>query len=146
MLHHFRRLVTWTNSISLTKISQRSDLWLNEGFATWIQYVSIDKCFPQWSAWNYFPIEIQSNAYDYDCFVNSHPIQTTGVIGPQDLYDIFNDITYSKGACVIRMLEQYVGGEGEAFRKAMRSYFQKFAYKNTITKDLWECFENENTA
>ena len=67
------------------------------------------------------------------------------MIGPQELPDIFNDITYSKGACVIRMLEQYVGGEGEAFRKAMRNYFQKFAYKNAITKDLWECFENENT-
>ena len=122
---------------------ERSDLWLNEGFATWIQYASIDKCFPDMSAWNYYPIEALTDAYDYDSLSStSHPIQMMKIIAPNDLPDIFDDISYSKSSCVIRMLEEYMGAN--AFRHGLRKYFQKFAFKNTTTKDLWECLETTN--
>jgi len=121
----------------------RSDLWLNEGFATWIQYASIDKCFPEWSIWNYYPIEILTDAYDYDSLKASHPIEMKKIIGPNDLPNIFDDISYSKSSCVIRMLEAYMSED--VFRQGLRNYFQKFSYRNTTTKDLWESFEfNEN--
>ena len=92
------------------------------------------------SAWNYYPIEVLTDAYDYDSLSStSHPIQMMKIIAPNDLPDIFDDISYSKSSCVIRMLEEYMGAN--AFRHGLRKYFQKFAFKNTTTNDLWECLE-----
>jgi aminopeptidase 2 len=95
------------------------------------------------SVWNYYPIEVLTDAYEYDSLSStSHPIQMMKVIAPNDLPDIFNDITYSKSSCVIRMLEEYMGAS--TFKHGLRKYFQKFAFKNTTTKDLWECLETTN--
>ena len=114
--------------------NKRTDLWLNEGFATWIQYLSIDKCFPEWNVWSFYPTEIIGEALDFDSLRNSHPVQMR-VCSPGDLPEIFDSISYCKGSCIIRMLNCMMGDE--AFRDALRGYFQKFQYKNTITQDLW---------
>ena len=54
---------------------------------------------------------------------------------PEELNDIFDSISYGKGSCVIRMLNNYIGEEN--FIRGLRSYLAKYKYKNAVTNDLW---------
>lgn len=122
----FGNLVTmewWTN------------LWLNEGFASWIEYLCVDHCFPEFDIWTQFVYQDLGRALELDALHTSHPIEVP-VGEPSEIDEIFDAISYSKGASVIRMLHNYIGDED--FRKGMGSYLTKFAYKNTITEDLWD--------
>ena len=69
-----------------------------------------------------------------DSLVSTHPIEVD-VHHPDEVAEIFDVISYSKGSAVIRMLEQYMGPE--CFRKGMVSYLNKYKYRNTSTDDLW---------
>ena len=113
-------------------------MWLNEGFATWIEYLSVSKCLPHWNIWGYHANEHLYRAFQLDSLHSTHPIEVE-VKSPEDLNDIFDSISYSKGSCVIRMLNDYLGDE--AFVKGLRSYFERFKYKNASTSDLWDEFD-----
>ncbi|PSN57011.1 Puromycin-sensitive aminopeptidase [Blattella germanica] len=58
---------------------------------------------------------------------------------PSEIDEIFDDISYNKGASVIRMLHKYIGDED--FRKGMNLYLTRHQYKNTFTEDLWSALE-----
>lgn len=63
-------------------------------------------------------------------------ISSTASLGhPAEIDEIFDDISYSKGSSVIRMLHDYIGDE--AFRKGLHNYLTEYSYKNTITENLW---------
>jgi len=111
-------------------------LWLNEGFASWIEYLCVDHCFPHYDIWTQFATTDFTRALELDALHNSHPIEVE-VGHPSEVDEIFDAISYSKGASVIRMLHDYIGDED--FRKGMHAYLTKHAYKNTFTEDLWEC-------
>uniref|UniRef100_A0A3P8ZUA0 Aminopeptidase n=1 Tax=Esox lucius TaxID=8010 RepID=A0A3P8ZUA0_ESOLU len=113
-------------------------LWLNEGFASWIEYLCVDHCFPEYDIWTQFVSADYTRALDLDALDNSHPIEVN-VGHPSEVDEIFDAISYSKGASVIRMLHNYIGDED--FRKGMHSYLLKFQHKNAATEDLWDCLE-----
>uniref|UniRef100_A0A674F5F0 Aminopeptidase n=1 Tax=Salmo trutta TaxID=8032 RepID=A0A674F5F0_SALTR len=113
-------------------------LWLNEGFASWIEYLCVDHCFPDYDIWTQFVSADYTRALDLDALDNSHPIEVN-VGHPSEVDEIFDAISYSKGASVIRMLHNYIGDED--FRKGMHSYLLKFQHKNAATEDLWDCLE-----
>ncbi len=115
-----------------------NDLWLNEGFASWIEYKPIDKIFPQWDLWTQFFYFDMMSAFSLDSLKSSHKIEVE-VINPNELSEIFDAISYSKGASIIRMIEQYLGEE--TFRKGLQDYLNRFKYKNAETNDLWSCLE-----
>jgi len=109
------------------------DLWLNEGFASWMENKATDHFHPEWKMW----LQTQSGqqaAMRLDARTGTHPIIT-------EIPDVFaastafDDITYQKGQAVIRMLEDYVGED--AFRTGVRNYMAKHAYGNTVTEDFW---------
>lgn len=110
-------------------------LWLNEGFASWIEYLCVDHCFPQYDIWTQFATSDFTRALELDALRNSHPIEVA-VGHPSEVDEIFDAISYSKGASVIRMLHDYIGDED--YRKGMNSYLTKHQYNNTFTEDLWE--------
>ncbi|XP_048758250.1 puromycin-sensitive aminopeptidase-like isoform X2 [Ostrea edulis] len=110
-------------------------LWLNEGFASWIEYLCVDHCFPEFDIWTQFVNSDLGRALEMDALHNSHAIEIP-VGHPDEVDEIFDAISYSKGASVIRMLHDYVGDE--SFRKGMNQYLTKFKYKNAVTEDLWE--------
>ena len=110
-------------------------LWLNEGFASWIEYLCVDECFPEYDIWTQFVTHDLIRALDLDAMSNSHAIEVP-VGHPDEIDEIFDAISYSKGSSVIRMLHAYIGDE--AFRAGMHNYLSKHAYKNTFTEDLWE--------
>ena len=73
-------------------------------------------------------------ALELDALENSHPIEVE-VGHPSEVDEIFDNISYNKGASVIRMLHNYIGND--AFRKGMNAYLTQHSYKNTQTEDLW---------
>ncbi len=115
-----------------------TDLWLNEGFASWIEYLAVDYIFPEWKMWTQFIIDEQQQALKLDALENTHPIEVP-VSHPDEIRSIFDAISYSKGASTIHMLHSYVGAD--AFQTGLRYYLKKHSYGNTDTKDLWDAME-----
>lgn len=115
-----------------------TDLWLNEGFASWIEYLAVDKLFPDWDMWTQFIASEQQAAFKLDALDNTHPIEVP-INHPDEIRSIFDAISYQKGASVIHMLYGYLGAED--FRKGLRQYLKEHAYKNTSTNDLWSALE-----
>ncbi|ESO01139.1 hypothetical protein HELRODRAFT_175168 [Helobdella robusta] len=113
-------------------------LWLNEGFASWIEYLCVDHCFPEFDIWTQFASSDFSEALNLDALKNSHPIEVA-VGHPSEIDEIFDSISYCKGASVIRMLHDYIGDRD--YRAGMHAYLSKHQYKNTFTEDLWESLE-----
>jgi aminopeptidase N len=115
-----------------------TDLWLNEGFASWIEYLAIDHLFPEWDMWTQFVVDEQQSAMKLDALDNTHPIEVQ--IGhPDEIRTIFDAISYNKGASVIHMLHGYLNAKD--FRDGLRHYLKQHAYKNTDTMDLWQALE-----
>jgi puromycin-sensitive aminopeptidase len=115
-----------------------TDLWLNEGFASWIEYLAVDHLFPEWEMWTQFNVDEQQQALKLDALEHTHPIEVT-VNHPDEIRSIFDAISYSKGASVIHMLHEYLGADD--FRNGLRHYLETHAYKNTDTVDLWASLE-----
>jgi len=113
-------------------------LWLNEGFASWIEYLCVDYCFPKWDIWTQFVASDYTRALELDALRSSHPIEVP-VGHPSEVDEIFDEISYNKGACIIRMLNDFIGDE--AFRAGLNKYLTKHAYSNTQTEDLWQELE-----
>nr|CAB3264421.1 puromycin-sensitive aminopeptidase-like [Phallusia mammillata] len=110
-------------------------LWLNEGFASFMEYLATDHCHPKFDIWTQFITHDLVRAMDLDALDNSHPIEIP-VGHPDEVDEIFDIISYSKGASVIRMLHNWIGDS--SFQKGMNLYLNKHAYKNAFTEDLWE--------
>jgi len=113
-------------------------LWLNEGFASYIEYLAVDKLFPRWDIWTQFSTNELGTALRLDALANTHPIEVE-VHHPDEIGEIFDEVSYSKGASVIRMLADYLGEKD--FRDGLRYYLKKHSYKNTKTLHLWQAFE-----
>ncbi|XP_077968024.1 puromycin-sensitive aminopeptidase-like [Styela clava] len=110
-------------------------LWLNEGFASFMEYLATDHCHPKFDIWTQFVSHDYMRGIDLDALDNSHPIEVP-VGHPEEIDEIFDAISYSKGASVIRMLHNWIGDEN--FRKGMHNYLKQHAYKNAFTEDLWD--------
>jgi puromycin-sensitive aminopeptidase len=111
------------------------DLWLNEGFASWMEVFAEDKLFPDWQLWTEFASSNLSYAMDLDSLASTHPIQVE-VDDPRGLDEIFDAVSYAKGASIINMLHHYIGDD--AFRQGLQNYLKKFSHRNATTHDLWQ--------
>lgn len=119
---------------NLVTMAWWNDLWLNESFASWVETLAADKFFPEWRYWSVFSSTLGSYALELDSLVNSHPIEVE-VTDPAALDEIFDGISYWKGAYIIRMLEEYLGPE--IFRSGLRQYLRQYAFGSAVTGDLW---------
>lgn len=115
-----------------------TDLWLNEGFASYMENLCIDELYPQWHVWDQYLSDRYALALRLDSLSNSHPIEVE-VHHPDEIGEIFDMVSYAKGSAVIRMLAEYLGHD--KFRDGLRYYLNKHSYKNTKTVDLWNSFE-----
>jgi len=114
------------------------NLWLNEGFASWMQVKAAEHFYPQWQTW------LNSNgqkqyAMTLDARRTSHPIQQP-VADESEAMAAFDGITYNKGQALIRMLESYLGDQ--VFADGIRHYMAAHAYGNSTTADLWQALES----
>ncbi len=115
-----------------------TDLWLNEGFASYMENLCVDHMFPDWYIWDLYVSDRYALALRLDALSNSHPIEVK-VNHPDEISEIFDMVSYAKGSAVIRMLAEYLGDD--KFRDGLRHYLNKHSYKNTNTVDLWDSFE-----
>ena len=111
------------------------DLWLNEGFASWMESTGTDHFNEDWKNWLQSEFDLQ-RAMQQDAKRTTHPIVQPVVSVEQAAFD---DITYRKGRAVIRMVESYIGPP--AFQAGVQAYMKRYAYKNTVTDNLWDELE-----
>jgi len=111
-----------------------NDLWLNESFATFMAYKAVDHFFPDWNMWEDFIGEETESAFTDDSIKSTHPIEVY-VKDPNQIEEIFDAISYSKGGSILRMIEGYLGEA--AFRKGVSDYLSKHKYSNATSGDLW---------
>ncbi|XP_053689545.1 glutamyl aminopeptidase [Sabethes cyaneus] len=112
-----------------------NELWLNEGFASYIEYKGVDSAYPEWGIMEQFTIDNLHGVLTLDATIGSHPI-VVKVETPNQITEIFDTITYSKGASVIRMLEDFVGEQ--VFKAGVTAYLNKLKYGNGVSEDLME--------
>lgn len=117
----------------LVTMSWWDDLWLNEGFASWMAARTMEKLHPEWNT-KLYSVGAREAAMNRDAVETTHPV-VQHVETVEQASQAFDAITYSKGEAVIRMLEGYVGPD--AWREGVRRYMKAHAYGNTVSDDLW---------
>ncbi|XP_027257655.1 endoplasmic reticulum aminopeptidase 1 [Cricetulus griseus] len=110
-----------------------NDLWLNEGFAKFMEFVSVTVTHPELKVEEHFFGKC-FNAMEVDAFNSSHPVSTP-VENPAQIREMFDGVSYEKGACILNMLRDYLGAD--TFKRGIVQYLQKYSYKNTKNEDLW---------
>ena len=117
-----------------------NDLWLNESFANMMEYVAIDALQPDWHMWEDFATNEVTAALRRDSLDGVQSVQAD-VNHPDEISTLFDPaIVYAKGGRLLVMVRKLIGEE--AFRTGLKSYFEKFAYKNTVGNDLWQELES----
>ena len=109
------------------------DLWLNEGFATWMSSHPLAAWKPEWNI-AVDDASARQRALNLDALKSTHPIHARAET-PAEIEESFDTITYEKGAAVLRMIERYVGAE--AFRNGVNAYLRAHAYGNATSQDFW---------
>jgi len=122
---------------NLVTMAWWDNLWLNEGFASWMASKATEHFHPEWRPY-LANIGDRERVMNLDSRKTTHPIQTP-VETEAQAADAFDDITYEKGQAFLRMLEAYLGED--AFRKGIRAYMAKHQYSNTTSSDLWAALE-----
>lgn len=120
-----------------------NDLWLNESFANFMQYFSMDALYPKWNMWLDFTTGDSSRALRRDSLEGVQPVQVE-VRHPDEINALFDSaIVYAKGSRLLRMLHGYIGGK--AFQAGLQAYFETFKYGNTESEDLWKAFQKASS-
>ncbi|KAL4715582.1 hypothetical protein ACJJTC_009208 [Scirpophaga incertulas] len=114
------------------------DLWLNEGFASYMQVKALNEIEPSWKMLDQFLTKTLHSVLVTDAKLSSHPIVQT-VVTPDQITAIFDAISYNKGSSILRMLEGFIGEEN--FRRGVSDYLKKYKFGNTVTKDLLSSLE-----
>jgi aminopeptidase N len=113
------------------------DLWLNEGFASWMESKATAALHPEWES-ELATVGGRESAIGLDSVATTHPI-VQHVTTVEQISQAFDSITYQKGEAVIRMLEDYVGEDG--WRRGVQAYIRAHRLSNTQTDDLWQAVE-----
>ena len=125
---------------NLVTMNWWNDLWLNESFANMMEYVAIDTLHPEWRMWEDFATNEVTAALRRDSLDGVQSVQAD-VNHPDEISTLFDPaIVYAKGGRLLVMVRKLIGEE--AFRAGLKSYFEKFAYKNTVGNDLWQELES----
>ncbi|XP_042268840.1 aminopeptidase N-like isoform X1 [Thunnus maccoyii] len=114
-----------------------NDLWLNEGFASYVEYLGADKAEPNWNVKDLIVLNDVHRVFAVDALASSHPLSSKeeDIQKPAQISELFDAISYSKGASVLRMLSDFL--TEDVFKMGLTSYLAKFAFGNAVYTDLW---------
>ncbi|XP_054434263.1 endoplasmic reticulum aminopeptidase 2 [Pteronotus mesoamericanus] len=115
-----------------------NDIWLNEGFAKYMELISITATYPELQFDDYF-LEVCFEVIKRDSLNSSHPISNQAET-PTQIQEMFDMISYNKGACILNMLKDFLSEE--KFQKGVIHYLNKFSYRNAKNDDLWSSLSN----
>ncbi|XP_033491056.2 aminopeptidase N-like [Epinephelus lanceolatus] len=115
-----------------------NDLWLNEGFASYVEYLGADHAEPKWNVKDLIVLGDVHRVFAVDALASSHPLSSKeeDIKTPAQISELFDAISYSKGASVLRMLSDFL--TEEVFTVGIRTYLTEFAFGNTVYTDLWD--------
>uniref|UniRef100_A0A673BXF7 Aminopeptidase n=1 Tax=Sphaeramia orbicularis TaxID=375764 RepID=A0A673BXF7_9TELE len=119
-----------------------NDLWLNEGFAKFMEYISLDITYPELQVDDFF-LGKCFEAMEVDSLSSSHPVSTP-VENPTQIQEMFDDVSYDKGACILNMLRDFL--TPEAFEIGIIRYLKRYSYQNTVNSHLWESLTDVSKA
>ncbi|XP_013907456.1 PREDICTED: glutamyl aminopeptidase [Thamnophis sirtalis] len=114
------------------------DLWLNEGFASFFEFMGVNATEANWQMLDQILIDDLLPVLKDDSLVSSHPI-TVNVSSPDEITSVFDGISYSKGASILRMLEDWISPEN--FRAGCQKYLTDHEFNNAKTDDFWKAME-----
>ncbi|GAB0206174.1 endoplasmic reticulum aminopeptidase 1 [Grus japonensis] len=115
-----------------------NDLWLNEGFAKFMEFLSVSVTHPELRVEDSF-LRRCFDAMEVDALNSSHPVSTP-VEDPAQILEMFDDVSYEKGSCILNMLRDYL--TADVFKAGLVQYLQKYSYQNTKNEDLWNSMAN----
>ncbi|KAH8351352.1 hypothetical protein KR084_010021 [Drosophila pseudotakahashii] len=113
-----------------------TDLWLNEGFASYMSILGVEHIHPDWHSKDIGAVNYLMTTFRLDSLMCSHPISRPIQI-VTEIEESFDQISYQKGSSVLRMMHLILGED--SFRSGLKSYLQLYAYKNAEQDNLWEC-------
>ncbi|XP_068103596.1 endoplasmic reticulum aminopeptidase 1 isoform X2 [Hyperolius riggenbachi] len=111
-----------------------NDLWLNEGFAKFMEYIAVNITYPELRVDDKF-LDKCFSAMEVDSLNSSHAVSTP-VENPAQIQEMFDEVSYDKGACILNMLQDYMGAE--SFEAGIIHYLKRFSYRSAKNKDLWD--------
>ncbi|CAG9766839.1 unnamed protein product [Ceutorhynchus assimilis] len=111
-----------------------TDLWLNEGFATYMASVCVDHLFPQWNSLQEEGAADLLLVFSFDGLRSSHPVSVP-IGDPKEIDEIFDTISYKKGSSLLRMMSLFLGEE--TLRSGVSNYLREHRYHNAEQDDLW---------
>ncbi len=115
------------------------DLWLNESFATMMEFYCTDALYPEFNVWQDFFTSDCVAALKRDSLPGVQAVQQE-VHDPAEIATLFDSaIVYAKGARLMLMLNRLMGQDN--FLKGLRDYFKKYRYQNTVGDDLWNALQ-----
>ncbi|RVE72148.1 hypothetical protein OJAV_G00059050 [Oryzias javanicus] len=115
-----------------------NEVWLNEGFASYVSYLGADHAEPDWNVKDLIVLDDVHRVFAVDALTSSHPLtsEEDSIVLPEQILEQFDTISYSKGAAVLRMLSDFLSEP--VFKEGLSSYLKQFSYSNTIGSDLWK--------
>ncbi|XP_016428840.1 endoplasmic reticulum aminopeptidase 2-like [Sinocyclocheilus rhinocerous] len=124
-----------------------NDIWLNEGFARYMEFVSLEAVYPELKVEDHF-LDTCFGAIGRDSLNSSRPISSLAE-NPTQIKEMFDTVSYDKGACILHMLRNFLTSEG--FQTGIIRYLRRFRYSNARNEDLWDsliktCSEEDFTA
>ncbi|XP_034485827.1 aminopeptidase N [Drosophila innubila] len=120
-----------------------SDIWLNEGFASYMEYLTANAVAPEWKLLDEFVVNELQTVFQLDALTTSHKISQE-VGNPQEIFELFDRISYAKGSTVIRMMSHFL--TDIVFRGGLSNYLREMAYKSATQDDLWRFLTDEAKA
>uniref|UniRef100_A0A672KWH6 Aminopeptidase n=1 Tax=Sinocyclocheilus grahami TaxID=75366 RepID=A0A672KWH6_SINGR len=114
-----------------------NDLWLNEGFASYVEYLGADDAEPDWNVKDLIVLNDVHRVFAIDALASSHPLsfKEEEIQRPEQINEVFDTISYSKGASVLRMLSDFL--TETVFTQGLQTYLDYFKFSNTVYTDLW---------
>uniref|UniRef100_A0A3P8S153 Aminopeptidase n=1 Tax=Amphiprion percula TaxID=161767 RepID=A0A3P8S153_AMPPE len=114
-----------------------NDLWLNEGFASYVEYLGAHEAEPTWNVKDLIVLKDVHRVFAVDALASSHPLSSKeeDIQKPAQISELFDAISYSKGASVLRMLSDFL--TEDVFKQGLQTYLKAFAFQNTVYTDLW---------
>uniref|UniRef100_A0A4X2K432 Aminopeptidase n=1 Tax=Vombatus ursinus TaxID=29139 RepID=A0A4X2K432_VOMUR len=114
------------------------DLWLNEGFASFFEFLGVNHAEPDWQMLDQVLLEDVLPVQEDDSLISSHPI-VVNVTTPDEITSVFDGISYSKGASILRMLADWL--TPEKFQLGCQQYLKTYEFRNARTDDFWDALE-----
>ncbi|KAK7934053.1 hypothetical protein WMY93_004949 [Mugilogobius chulae] len=115
-----------------------NDIWLNEGFARYMEFISVEATYPEFKVDEYL-LHTCFAAVGHDSLNSSRPISSAAE-NPTQIKEMFDTVSYDKGACVLHMLRHFL--TDEVFQSGIVRYLRKYSYTNAKNQDLWDSLSN----